>query len=346
MALVEENAGRGWFARFIAANGWLLNRTTLIAAPLATAIYLAPFLFSAAGPVDGLGMVYRENLRRFYDPVNHRGPVYLYGYVIFMLLAPWSSLLPAALVHAHASRRRADRFALAFFWSVFVFFTLSASRRSYYLLPILPAAALLVAAMLARPAERLAPAARWLRRAGVGLFAIVVLAAPLALVLRPAAFQNFPPLPAIGAFLAAWTVSVVALAFAAIRARYVGTALAVTAVVFQAYLFLFAQPAADVDRTQRSFAAAVREHAGSDVALYRTREIVYYLDPPGPLPEFDQSDDLRQAVERREVRWVVLRRRDRESLGVGWTEIVTERVGPWETGDRAGTKLLLVRAAE
>src|SRR5581483_3399814 len=105
----------------IAANGWLLNRWTLLAAPLAAAVYFAPFLLSPGGPRDGLGMVYRENLRRFFDPVTHRGPVYLYGYVVFGLLAPWAVLLPAGLVRAHARLRRGDRFALAYFWATFVF---------------------------------------------------------------------------------------------------------------------------------------------------------------------------------------------------------------------------------
>ena len=62
-----------------------------------------------ADSADGLTMVYRENLRRFFDPVNHRGPIYLYGYVIFLLFAPWSALLPAALVSAHGTSAKKSR---------------------------------------------------------------------------------------------------------------------------------------------------------------------------------------------------------------------------------------------
>jgi 4-amino-4-deoxy-L-arabinose transferase-like glycosyltransferase len=344
--LADGRSDRGWIKRVVVANGWLLNRTTLVAAPLAAAVYLTPFFLSHGGLAEGLGMVYRENLRRFYDPVNHRGPVYLYAYVIFMLLAPWSLLLPAALVHGHVSQNRGDRFALTYFWAIFVFFTLSASRRSYYLLPILPAGALLIAALLVRPANWLPRTARWLRFLGVGLFAAVVLAVPAVLLppaLRPAPFDQFPPLPAPTAFIAAWAVSAIALALTAIQPSRVGIALAVTAFALQGYAFVFAQSATDADRTQRAFADAVRQRVGSDLVLYRTREIVYYLDPPGPLPEFDQLDELRRAVERREVRWVVLRRRDREPLGSDWTEVLTESIGPWDAADRAGTKLLLLR---
>ena len=60
----------------------------LLAVPLGLGVYLLPFLLSylATGSTDGLDMVFRENFRRFYDPVNHRGPIYLYGPVLFMLL--------------------------------------------------------------------------------------------------------------------------------------------------------------------------------------------------------------------------------------------------------------------
>jgi 4-amino-4-deoxy-L-arabinose transferase-like glycosyltransferase len=182
--IVETDGGV--FQRFVRANGWLLNRVTLVSAPLAMATYVLPFFLSphAGGAVEGLAMVYRENVRRFFDPVNHRGPVYLYALVIFALLAPWSPLLPAALIRAHRRLRgpwrREHRFALSFFWAVFLFFTLSSSRRSYYLLPVLPAAALLVADIMAKPGamlRRLTPRPRRATRAA----AVVVYALQLLL---------------------------------------------------------------------------------------------------------------------------------------------------------------------
>ena len=83
-------------------------------------------------------------------------------------MAPWSMLLPAALVQAHRDRRhgleprRSDRFILIFFWATFAFFTASGSRRGYYLLPILRAAAMLVARILLRREELFSAAKRLL----------------------------------------------------------------------------------------------------------------------------------------------------------------------------------------
>ncbi len=317
---------------FLSRNGWLLNRTTLFAAPLAAAVYMAPFLLSPAGPREGLAMVYRENVRRFFDPVNHRGPVYLYAYVIFELLAPWSVLLPAALFRI----RRADRFALAYFWSTFLLFTLSASRRSYYLLPVLPAAALLIAVTLTRPSR--------LRFIGIWLFATAVLIAPIVLVppaMRPAPLDRLPDLPVPGVFLGAWAISVTCLAVSIVRPDRIAAALIVAGFALQGYLFLFFLPGIEGHRTQRPFAATVRDRLGPDLphlALYRTSDIVYYLDPPGPLPEIHDPTELNDTVH-----WLILRRRDRDALGTGWTEIAAEAVNPWDGTEQAETKLLLLR---
>src|SRR5262249_31798991 len=154
---------------------WFFNRWTLIALPIAAAIYFAPFAVSMrqAGVHDGLSLVYRENLQRFLSPHNHKGPAYLYAGVMFVLAAPWSLLLPAALV----SPRRAtpgDRLVRAYFIAIFAFFTLAASRRSYYLLPVLPASSLMIARLVLAAPDGLRPIARRLRNTGVGLFAILV----------------------------------------------------------------------------------------------------------------------------------------------------------------------------
>src|SRR5208283_63931 len=86
----------GWL---IERNRWLFNWKSLIAVAIAAIIYYLPFAISHAetGSNRGLYMVYRENLERYFEPFDHRGPIYLYTYIIFALMAPWSALLPAAL---------------------------------------------------------------------------------------------------------------------------------------------------------------------------------------------------------------------------------------------------------
>jgi hypothetical protein len=113
------------------------------------------------------------------------------------------------------------------------------------------------------------------------------------------------------------------------------------AFAFQAYLYVFALPALEAYRTQKPFAEAVKERLGSDigrVALFRTREIVYYLDK-APLAEYHTPRDLVQAPG---LRWIILRRQDWESLGMTGIVIAAETVQPWEGDDQAANKLLLV----
>src|SRR5207253_3962279 len=130
-------------------------------------------------------MVWRENIRRFVMPHNHTGPVYLYAGVIFVLAAPWAAFLPAALWPRQAPDR--DGLVRIYFWAVFAFFTLSASRRSYYLLPVLPAIALLNARVIAAPASELGPVARRLR--SLGWLAFTAIFAALGLGLLPPAWM-------------------------------------------------------------------------------------------------------------------------------------------------------------
>jgi 4-amino-4-deoxy-L-arabinose transferase-like glycosyltransferase len=280
---LEPRAFRPWAWQ---RQRWLLNRWSLLAIPLGATVFFTPFLLSILtnDSADGLNMVYRENIRRFFDPVNHRGPIYLYAYVIFGLAAPWSLVLPAALVYTGDKGSKGRAFALAYFWIVFIFFTLSASRRSYYLLPILPAAAMLIARMLASR-EELGRASRIL--------------------------------------------------LAGLRREHVCKAMKVIAIAGMIGYFLIALPQLEPLRTQKAFAESVKQIANVEyVSLYRTREIVYYLDASQPLGEYHTPEEVRHAAG-----LVIMRRRDWDALAMDGRVIEEETVQSWED---AGNKLVLV----
>ncbi|MGH7948622.1 MAG: ArnT family glycosyltransferase, partial [Candidatus Binataceae bacterium] len=87
----------GWL---LERNRWLFSGWSLVAISIALTLYAAPFVISGITHdwQRGVERVVRENVLRFFRPFDHRGPVYLYVYVIFGLAAPWSALMPAALV--------------------------------------------------------------------------------------------------------------------------------------------------------------------------------------------------------------------------------------------------------
>jgi hypothetical protein len=327
------------------------------------AVYYVPFAISAArtGSEKGLEMVYRENVVRFFHPFDHRGPIYLYCYVIFALMMPWSAFLPAALAEAHRkpaadpAAARNHRFVMVYFWATFIFFTLSGSRRSYYLLPILPAGALLVARLMVTPIEALSPLGRRLLALGYAVIAIAVIGGAIAMIpprwILTGPMATLPPAPDRGVYLLCWAVSLLAVLYTLRKfdTRRVAMSTATVGALFLAYLFIFAMPAADKWRGEKNFAEDIRRQMGeatSGVVLYKTVGPLYYLDLPEPLPYYDDAGKLKRDALDNKLRWVIVRRRDRDYLGSelgGLNKVVaSEEVFPFESRQHVLNKEVLV----
>jgi len=140
-------------------------------------------------------MVWRENVLRFFGLYDHKDPFYTYFVKIFYLAAPWSLVLPFAIIHClKGVSRRISQIpeALILFGAIFVFFTLSGSRRPYYLLPILPFVAILVANMLR------AFAVGTLGRFIQGVIRVVGVSLGLALIALLGTFLVLPQIFAVG----------------------------------------------------------------------------------------------------------------------------------------------------
>ena len=297
--------------RLIDRNRWFFNWYTVAGIAVGGFVYYLPFEISARmmGTQKGLAMVYRENVVRFFHPFDHRGPIYLYVYVIFGLMAPWSALLPAALVETHSVRHagaepaRADRFALVYFWATFIFFTLSGSRRSYYILPILPAAAILVARTLAyRGGELRSMIARRLLTVGFAIVAFIAVASIIALIpawaILPRPYDALPDLPAKPAFIVFWIASVAAVIYAIRRLSSYRIAVSVGVIAYLAlfYIYIFAMPAAEAYRGEKPFGYAVLNQLGGStdhLVLFKTEGPLFYLNPPKPAARVRQKAGAR-----------------------------------------------------
>jgi len=359
-----EEIARGSLAdriqRFIDRNRWFFNWYTLVGIALGGLVYYIPFEVSARmmGTQKGLAMVYRENVVRFFHPFDHRGPIYLYIYVIFGLMAPWSALLPGALVETHSLRRanaepaRADRFALVYFWATFIFFTLSGSRRSYYILPIIPAAAILIARTLAYPGELRSMIARRLLTVGYLVVAFAAIAGIILLIpawaVLPSPYDTLPDLPAKFAFVVFWIVSVAAVIYAIRKfSPYrVAISMGVIAYLVMAYIYIFAMPAAEAYRGEKPFGYAVLNKIGGStdhLVLFKTEGPLFYLNPPKPLPELDDKQDLQDAIAKGDAKWMIVRRRDMPKLDTPTTIELSEASFPWETDYNFRNKVVLVR---
>ena len=345
----------------IERNRWFFNWKSIIAIALGVAIYYAPFSVSheAAGSEKGLQMVWRENVVRFFHPFDHRGAVYIYVYVIFALMAPWAVLLPAALLEIHKRRSiaeepaRSDRFALVYFWATFIFFTISGSRRSYYLLPILPAGAIIIARLLVGGELR----SSWSRRLlaiGYSIVAVATLLGVAALAsparLLPGRWAALPSIPVPIVYALAWLLSAAGVIYALRRFRpaRVAVSMAVIAYCSMAYIYIFAMPAADAYRGEKPLASQILKTLDGDMshlAFFRTQESLFYLNPPRPLPQFEKQRDLAAAIQNGGITWIIVRRKDVPTIAAPTEVVLGEESFPWEDEDQVRNKVVLVKVS-
>jgi 4-amino-4-deoxy-L-arabinose transferase-like glycosyltransferase len=99
-------------------------------------------------------IIFNQMLGRVYDSWSHKEPVYYYFLSFPPLLMPWIIFLPGAFIYGFSRKRQATRedslFPAIWFITVFVFFSFCSGKRTLYLLPLLPACALMVGLLLDR----------------------------------------------------------------------------------------------------------------------------------------------------------------------------------------------------
>ena len=133
-----------------------LRPSLLPAALIGAAVYLTPYALSTliGGPAPGTGggsglrQAFRETVVSFFKPYDHAEPVYTYFLYLPVYLLPWTLFLPA-VVRSRARRWKEtghdEKWIVASCILIFAFLTLSRTRRSYYVLPLLPFTVLFIA---------------------------------------------------------------------------------------------------------------------------------------------------------------------------------------------------------
>jgi 4-amino-4-deoxy-L-arabinose transferase-like glycosyltransferase len=127
---------------------WLASRQgaagVLCGAVVFAALFFLPVLVT--GSWQSAELMWRENITRFFEPFDHKEPVYVYLWYSLMFFLPWSIILLSAIWGAGKwAKGESGRLILLIAAGIFLFFTASGSRRSYYILPLLPALAIITA---------------------------------------------------------------------------------------------------------------------------------------------------------------------------------------------------------
>ncbi len=135
-----------------------LKFSNLLAFLIAGAIYFLPFYAAAVQPLEfphrlppgialsGLELVWRENIVRVFNAFDHKDPIYSYLYNLPRILLPWALLIGvsiAGLVRHWKKLPPQLRELMIGTLLMFILFSLSTSRRWYYILPLAPFCALL-----------------------------------------------------------------------------------------------------------------------------------------------------------------------------------------------------------
>jgi 4-amino-4-deoxy-L-arabinose transferase-like glycosyltransferase len=243
---------------------------------LAGCVALAPPGFFGEAVVDNL-------LGRFFAGTSHPRPFYYYVYQFPIEFLPWIAAAPAVAWAARRStfsdeERRAWRLLLAWIAATLAFFTLSSGKRGLYVLPALPAAALITADALRRWIEsrRRIPLGFHL---GTGAVALALVAAGGWMTLRNPLHERSASLATGVAAIAIPLVGLAAsLAFARMRAPLrlrIGIPIAALWAV-ELVIFTVAFPARDPQKSPRALAqaAAALTPPGVSIGLVGDRALV------------------------------------------------------------------------
>jgi len=210
-----------------------------------------------------------------------------------------------------------------------------------------------VARLFAEPFVNLGRWSRSALKAGFAILAIAVAISFLALLpprsLLPAPLALYPTAPdrpILAIYLVGSTIAIIfgLRRHTAIRVFF---ACGTVAWLFMFYFFVFAMPAGDAWRGEKTFAREVRAIVGDQtdaLVFYDNGGPVYYLDLPHPVPSLAVRSQLKSAINSGKTRWVVMLQRDVDQLGIPATNVVArEAVNPWDGKDHRANAMVLVR---
>lgn len=284
------------------------------AAAIAIGIYLLPFIFAAepqqSNHASGLGLVLRENIIRYVSPFDHTGPIYTYLIAIPEYLFPWTLLFIGAITAAlprSTSATHEKRWLTLTTLFIFLFFTLSGSRRNYYILPILPYCAVFSAQYLrsAASSTRASILLRWSTLLCFLLFALFV-TLPLTLPLIAPKFsgRTFSQIPpdVLHNIIFIGISGIALLVFTRLLRGRINDHSFVTLIVCAIVLFggFFFRLQLDIDaaRTEVPFARklqALTEQATLPIAIVNDKpagRLLFYAKLPRPVLVLDSRESL------------------------------------------------------
>ncbi|NCD33876.1 MAG: hypothetical protein EOL87_10745 [Spartobacteria bacterium] len=316
----------------------------LFAFVIGAAVYVVPFVYSnisnapAATDSSGLALVFRENILRYVQPFDHKEPFYCYLYHVPTLLLPWSPLFLVAVISGFFTfkDRKPGETTRWLGWAIlmiFLFFSISGSRRSYYILPIVPFCCLFMALFIRSDRVRLVLWKKW----AVGIQGCIFLFLMSAGMLASALFFSVNgylghPLPM---YLLIYILVPTVLAFAVFvtgwgprspYARWLGLPKSMAALVMIALILFMAyygwiEPKMIVPfKTIRPFAEQMKAQQldPDEMAFYQDPrglpDLIFYMDSPAFHPVLNTPSEVLSFLKENPKRVLIIRKRDLDTI--------------------------------
>ncbi len=261
--------------------------------------------FLLEGSAFGMEFFFRQNFERFFHAFDHLQPWYYYLVKLSVHFLPWTLLLPATLVYGFRSGKEKNpgrTFLWIWFLSVLVFFSLSESKRSLYIVPLYPALSLLVAEALDRISEEkdFSSLLPWVKGGGL-VFSLLLVVAGGAVAWLAA--TRFPDLARPAVLFIAVVLATSFLLTRAIRkgeGRWMVTTLLASAIGLEILMAGIVYPAIDMkSRSSKKLCRMVASKIGeADLGCigFHPPSAVFYINRERERPLIDFKRDLDAGV--------------------------------------------------
>lgn len=289
-------------------------------------IFLSTFFISSGLPLPegfqssdsgltGLEPVWRENVVRVFNPFDHNDePLFIYLLHVPRIMAPWSLLLFVAVLAVARCWKKLDlntRWLLLVNAVIFLMFSASGSRRWYYILPIAPFLAILIAEYIGgdnhyrwRDWWAMVHCRVFTVVCGLAVLMIPVIPLVLSLDFLPEDIKHIPgiiiwilPMAAVPAFaiLTIWREK--SSVYTGLPRLWAAPVLAATVIFVGIFAVIY--PEASSLRSEKAFAIelkhGLREVAYENIAFFPKvhPKVVFYMDAEKPITVLNNVEELK-----------------------------------------------------
>lgn len=306
-----------------------ISFSNFLALIIGLCVYLAPFLYSDATRVgyrsSGLWFAFRENITRYFKPFDHKEPWYVYFYYLPKLFFPWIVLLVGAIWTCIENFRKLDwptRWLCISTLLIFLFFTFSGSRRSYYVLPVVPFCALMVSQYLAvEPKEQ---SRRIMLSIQGGVLFVLLGAEILSPLIWPYLAKSIAFTPPEELKTATLIIGLLAMTYyvfdriaGGVFAKLLGTDKRLThylvlSVIVMGGFFLWQERILENLRSMKTFSVELKEPAeavGNDnIVIFKNfpPKMIFHLDKPVPIDVIADAKALKSLIATKTEPWIVV----------------------------------------